>query len=123
MLLINKPYYHYTIVPKSASEMSPTERLVAHAKFLDQVLMLKDVYPRLDFLVKRHSLSDYFSVMTYMIDNHIEEENGFTFEKIKKEVKALRASGIRFSYYKDELKYYLYRFRIFSIINFLKKLH
>ncbi len=123
MLLVNKPYYHYTIVPKSASEMSPTVRLIAHSKFLEQVLMLKDCYPRIEFLTKRHSLSDYFSVMTYMIDNHIKEENGFTFVEIKKKVQALRASGVRFSYYKDELKYYLYRFRIFPIINLLRNRH
>ena len=41
MLLVNKAYYHYTIVPKSASEMSPTVRLVAHSKFLEHVLIPK----------------------------------------------------------------------------------
>lgn len=119
MLLINKPYYHYTIVEKSASDMSSTERLIAHKKFLNEVLKLKDSYPRIDLLVKKHAFSDYFSVMCHMIDHHIDEENGFKFEEIEREVKALRASGIRFSNNKAELKYFLYRYRLIVLLNLI----
>lgn len=122
MLLINKPYYHYTIVEKSASDMSPTVRLVAHQKLLAEVLKLKDVYPRIEFLVKRHSLSDYFSVMRYMMDSSIESENGFTFKEIESDVKSLRKEGITFTNAKAELRFFLYRYRLIWLFKLLLSL-
>ena len=125
MLLVNKPYYHYTIVEKSASDMSPLERLVAHKKFLNEVLKMKGVYPRIEFLVKRHSLSDYFSVMRYMMDRSIQADNGFTLREIETEVKTLRKEGITFTNAKAELRFYLYRYRLiwlFKLLSGVRKL-
>ena len=120
MLLMNKPSYHYTVVGNSASDMSPTERLIAHKKFLGEVLKLKSSYPQIDFLVKRHTLSDYFTAMCYMSERHINAENGFELKEIEKSFKALRASGVSFSNKRDELKYLFYRLRFLGIVNFLK---
>lgn len=125
MLLVNKPYYHYTIVEKSASDMSPTERLVAHKKLLSEVLKMKDIYPRIEFLVKRHALSDYFSVMRYMMDCSIQTDNGFTFKEVESEVKALRKEGIKFTNAKAELRFFLYRYRLiwlFKLMSNVRKL-
>ena len=125
MHLINKPYYHYTIVEKSASDMSPTERLVAHKKLLDEVLKMNDLYPRIEFLVQRHALSDYFSVMRYMMDNSIQSDNGFTFREIESEVKALRKKGATFTNAKAELRFFLYRYRLiwlFKLLSGVRKL-
>lgn len=119
MLLINKPYYHYTIVEKSASDMSPTERLVAHKKFLNEVFRMKEEYPRIEYLVKRHALSDYFSVMRYMMDNSIQSDNGFTLREIETEVKALRKEGITFTNTKAELRFFLYRYRLVWLFKML----
>jgi hypothetical protein len=119
MLLVNKPYYHYTVVEKSASDMSPTERLVAHKKLLNEVLKMKDVYPRIEFLVKRHALSDYFSVMRFMMDNSIQSDNGFTFKEIEAEVKILRKEGVTFTNAKAELRFYLYRYRLIWLFKLL----
>lgn len=119
MLLVNKPYYHYTIVDKSASDMSPTERLVAHKKLLNEVLKMKDVYPRIEFLVKRHALSDYFSVMRFMMDNSIQSDNGFTFREIESEVRALRKEGVTFTNAKAELRFFLYRYRLIWLFKLL----
>lgn len=120
MLLMNKPSYHYTIVGNSASDMSPTERLTVHKKFLEEVLKLKSLYPQIDFLVKKHTLSDYFTAMCYMSERRINVENGFELKEIEKTFKALRASGACFSDKRDELKYLFYRWRILGIVNFLK---
>ena len=125
MLLVNKPYYHYTVVEKSASDMSPTARLIAHKKLLNEVLKMKDVYPRIEFLVKRHALSDYFSVMRFMMDNSIQSDNGFTFKEIEAEVKILRKEGVTFTNATAELRFYLYRYRLiwlFKLLSGVRKL-
>jgi predicted membrane-bound dolichyl-phosphate-mannose-protein mannosyltransferase len=122
MLLVNKPYYHYTVVEKSASELSPIERLVAHAKFLNEVKLLGDAYSRIFFLVKRHMLSDYFLVMCYMIDSNIDAENGLEYKKVLTIIKQLRAKGVSFPDKRDEIKYLLYRCGASKLVKLLKKI-
>ncbi len=121
MLLMDRPYYHYTIVVKSASEMSATERLIAHKKFLDQVLLLKNLYSHIEFLAKKHAYSDNFSVMCDMINKNIKSENGFELNEIQKVVIELRHEGAKYTGFKEELKYLLYRYRLISIFRILKK--
>ena len=77
MLLMNKPWYHYTIVEKSASELSAVERLEAHQLFLKQVSLFRDFFPKLDYLVKKHEYFDYFYLMCDMIDRKAQVDKGF----------------------------------------------
>lgn len=120
MLLMDKPWYHYTVVEKSASEMSAVERLEAHQLFLKQVLCFRDLFPRLDFLVKKHEYSDYFSLMCDMIDRNVSNDNGYELKDIQKKVIALRKEGAKYPNYKDEMKYFLYRYRFRSFFRCLK---
>lgn len=121
MLLLNKPYYHHTIVENSASDLTATQRLVAHKKFLNQVLELKDIYPKIVFLVKKHAYSDYFSVMCDMINRKIKFEDGFSLDEIQKCVVNLRKEGAKYTGFKENLKFFLYRYRLISIFKLLKR--
>lgn len=120
MLLMNKPFYHYTIVPKSASELSPADQLIAHQKFLDRVLLMKNIFPKIEFLVRMHSFSDYFSLLCYMIDNKVSCVKGFTLNDVQNELVKLRRSGAKYPSMKAEFKYFLYRYRLVSFFKILK---
>lgn len=117
MLLVNKPYYHYTDVPNSASALSPIDCLTAHKKFLNEVLALKDLFPSIELMVKKHAYSDYFAMMRYMIDHKINFEKGILLKDIQDKVDALRNEGGKYPGLKAQLQYFLYRYRL----TFLKK--
>lgn len=120
MLLINKPFYHYTVVPKSASMLSAADRVVAHELFLQQVLSLNKIYPKIDYLVEKHSFADYCSLMYYMMDNNVSFEKKFSLSLVRKTVLSLRRNGARYSDWKSELKYFLYRYNFVCVFKLLK---
>ena len=120
MLLVNKPYYHYTIVPKSASTLSASKRVIAHQIFLKQVAQLRNIYPKIDDLIKKHAFADYCSLMYYMMDNNIASDGPFTFEEVRNIVVSLRNGGAKYSDYLSEMKYFLYRYRLVALFKLLK---
>lgn len=119
-LLVNKPYYHYTVVADSASDLKTADRVIAHQKFLEQVLLLKNYYPSLERLVKKHEYSDFLSLMRYMIDYGVKSEKGFVLKDVERHIIALRKEGIKYSTFKSELRYFLYRYRLVSVFKILK---
>lgn len=124
MLLMNMPYYHYTIVPKSASALSASKRVIAHQFFLQQVGKLNVYYPKIDYLVKKHAFADYCSLMYYMMDNNITSEDSFTLEDVRNTIVLLRKEGAKYSDFLSEIKYFLYRYKlvvIFKFLNFFRR--
>lgn len=120
MLLINKPLYHYTIVFDSASDLKPSERIGKHQKYFDQALLLKNQFPQIEFLVRKHVYTDYFLLMCDMIDRGVTEENSFTLRDVQKKVASLRMEGAKDPDFRAEIKYYLYRYRLISLFKVLK---
>ena len=120
MLLMNYPFYHYTVVLKSASDMLESDRFWAHQKFLKQVLCLKEFFPKIDFLVKKHEYTDYFALMCYMIDEKKDCVDGMNIKSVENHIRKLRKSGAQYDSFVMEVKYFLYRFRFVSIYKFLK---
>lgn len=123
MLLLNKPSYHYTIVGDSASSLSATERIIAHRKYLEKVLDQKNYFPKLELLVKKHRYSDLLFLFCYMIDGNIQTEGDFTIVGVRNELISLRSEGIRYGDLRDEIKYFLYRYRLIPIFRLLSFLY
>lgn len=120
MLLVNQPLYHYREVVNSASDLRPSERIERHQKYFDQALLLKNIFPQIDFLVKKHIYTDYFLLMCDMIDRGISHENGFSLSDVEKKVCLLRMDGAKDCDIRAEIKYILYRYRLISFFKVLK---
>lgn len=120
MLLVNQPLYHYREVVNSASDLRPSERIERHQKYFDQALLLKNQFPQIEFLVRKHVYTDYFLLMCDMIDRGVTEENSFTLRDVQKKVASLRMEGAKDPDFRAEIKYYLYRYRLISFFKVLK---
>lgn len=123
MLLLSKASYHYTIVNGSASHLSAVERLIAHGKYLEKVLDQKELFPKLELLVKKHRYSDLLFLFYHMIDSNIQTDGDFTIEWVKNELISLRREGVRYGDIRDEIKYFLYRYHLTSIFRLLSHLY
>ncbi len=123
MLLMNKPAYHYTVVGNSASDMSPTERVVAHGKYLEKVLEHKDCFPKLELLVKKHQYSDFLVLFYHLIDSHIQVDGSFTLDNVRQELIKLRKEGIRYGDIRDEIKFFMYRYRLIFVFKLFSSLY
>ncbi len=124
MLLANNPYYHYTIVNHSASQLNVLKRLEISAVFIER---LRERYPadkKMEYLCNRYIYKDYLAALYYFIDSDKLEENGFSLENVKKKIQELRKKGCREYTKTSSVVSFLYRYHLhflMTIFRLLKK--
>lgn len=120
MLLINKPYYHYTIVGNSASQLDVVKRLSQSNHF---VQYLQKKYPSdkvIERLCNKYIYKDYLVTMYYFIDSNKTEECGFSLKSVKEKIKELRKKGFREYTRESAIVSFLYRNHLHFFMTFFR---
>lgn len=124
MLLANNPYYHYTIVNQSASQLNVLKRLEISNIFIQRLLNRNPVDEKLECLCNKYIYKDYLVALYYFIDSKKLEENGITLESVKKKIRELRRNGYREYTKASAVVSFLYRNHLhflMGVFRFLKR--
>lgn len=120
MLLINKPYYHYTIVNQSASQIDVVKRLSQSNLFIQY---LRKKYPSdkmIENVCNKYIYKDYLVAMYYFIDSKKKEEGEFSLTLVKEKIKELRKKGAREYTRESAIVSFLYRNHLHFIMNLFR---
>lgn len=122
MLLINKPYYHYTIVGNSATQIDVFERVKRSEMFVERVLKLNDLEVDLKRLTDKYLYKDYLVLLYHFIDLNEKERNGINIDKLKLKIKGLRKNGCREYSLQASVVSFLYRNHLHFLMSFFRKI-
>lgn len=116
MLLMNKPYYYYTVVENSASQLDSVTQLNASKEFVKKILLLNYEGVNLEYLCDMYMYNNYLSLLYFFVNHGINEKDGFLLKDVKNEIKSLRRMGARESSLNSKLVSFLYRNNLHFVV-------
>lgn len=121
MLLVDKPYYHYTIVKNSATQITPIECLKPSMLFSEQLLVLCEDYPKVTKLAKQYLYDALVRAFFYLSDAGFREIDGVSIENLKMQIKVLRKDGFSEATLISRIVCFLYWHNLNCVVSFIKK--
>lgn len=95
MLLSNKPFYHYTIVDNSATNMDVFERIKRSKMFIEKLEKLTFPEINMKCLMDRYIYRDYLVLYFYFVDHNLTMKNGYDKKELNKKIVYLRKNGCK----------------------------
>lgn len=116
MLLINKPFYHYTITENSATVIETSERLKRSLLFLSKLDQIENVQIDIEKLKNKYVYKDFLALYYYFVDNNITSKDGYTRKELEKKICFLRKSGCKEITLSGRVISFLYRHHLHFIL-------
>lgn len=122
MLLVNKPFYHYTVVGNSATHINPVTSLKFSSLFVDKILSLSAPYPKVVHLAKMYHFQACLKALFYLKKHELQEQEGVSVDYLNSQILMLRTDGCRETTLASSIVSFLYRHNLNVVVRLLRKL-
>lgn len=122
MILINKPFYHYTITENSATVISAYDRYKRSLLFLEKLDALGNIAIDLESLKNKYIYKDCLALYYYFVDENISNEKELSKKDVKNRILFLRKKGCREYTLGGKIVSFMYRYHLHFVLTVYRKM-